>query len=86
MAVTTIQAEFAHVMFVAERDGLRPSVVNLGDVGCVIDHVHGVSQPRNEDHRAIDAYASDGIRAVVKYLSHTCVPRSPLRGVQPGRF
>lgn len=85
MAITAIQSEFPNVMFVAEGDGLGPCVMRLGHIGCLIHDVYGVAQNRNQDYRAVNTDARDGIRAAVKDLCHTCRPRGTLRGVQSGR-
>src|SRR5579864_5378818 len=75
MAIAAIQTEFPDMMFVAERNGLRPRVMHLGYIGGLIHDVYGVSQDRNQDHRAVNADARDGVRAAMKDLCHTCRPR-----------
>jgi hypothetical protein len=44
MAIPAIQTKFPHVVFVAEWYNLGARGVHFGDVGRVIDNVHGVSQ------------------------------------------
>src|SRR5882762_1956897 len=44
MAIPAIQTKFPHVVFVAEWYNLGARSVHFGDVGRVIDNVHGVSQ------------------------------------------
>src|SRR5690349_1876049 len=85
MAITAIQTEFTDMMFVAERDGLRPRVMHLGYVGGLIHDVYGISQDRDENDRAVNADTRDGVRTAMKDLCHTCRPRGTLRGVQSGR-
>lgn len=72
-------------MFMAERNGLGARVVDFRDVRRLIDYAHSISEQRNQDDRAINAHAGYRIRAAVKNLSHTRIPRNTLRGEQPGR-
>jgi hypothetical protein len=63
------------MVLVAEGYGLGPRVVNFRNVGSLIYDVYGISQNCNQDDRPVNADASNGVRAVMKDLSHTCRPR-----------
>ena len=76
MAISAINAKFSHVMLMAEGNRLRPRVVHFGDIRRLVDDVHGVSEQCDKDHRTINADACNGIRAVMKNLSHTNITRS----------
>ena len=70
MTVTTIKAETADVMLVAERDRLGARHAHLGDVGGAIDRQQKPQERGDKQDATKDAQSGQGIGARMEYLGH----------------
>ena len=70
MAVAAVDAVAGDVALVAELDGLLARDVRLGHPGRAIDFVEQAEQAGDEEDRAEDTDAGDGVGAAMKDLRH----------------
>ena len=70
MAVPAVDAIVAHVVLMAERNRLRASDPDAGDVGGPVDRCQGGHDSEKKRDASKDAHSGDRVRAWVKDLSH----------------
>jgi hypothetical protein len=78
VAVAAVDAESGDVMLVAEGDGLGLADSGIGDVGGTLDFHGHPAERSNDEHRAKNGGAGQGVRTAMKNLRHSVV-RSCLR-------
>ena len=78
MAVAAVDAQTRDVVLVAEGNGLRLADSGVSDVGRTLYLVGDPAQRSDDEHRAKNGGARQGIRAAMKDLRHSLM-RSGLR-------
>jgi len=70
VTVAAINPIIGHVMFVAEGHRLRAGDIDVGEVRRLGDGPPKVAESGQDEDRAINAHARDGIGAAMKDLGH----------------
>src|SRR5439155_5815837 len=70
VAISTVDAKLAGMMFMAEGNWLFAGFVGFRVPGRLLNFVESVAHPTNNEHGPVNAHLGNGIRAAMKYLSH----------------
>ena len=82
MAVAAINPVVLDMMLVAERDGLLPGNIDVGEIGRFRNGPPKVAERGHDKHRTVNTHTRNCIGAAMKNLSHfgstNKVPKSEL--------